>query len=143
MKARFLSLALVSLAVAGSPALAAAPNASCPAKTFSGFLAAFMDSSTVQRSHVAVPLLSISIDSNAQPEPAPVRKMLTAREITYPLMPGKAQRAKDRLKTTVKSVSAGETEVKLAQADTGYQLRYLFRKTANCWTLTRMSDDSL
>ena len=136
----FLPIALGAVALLPTSAGAAS---ACPAKDFKGFLAAFMDSPAVQKAHVSIPLSSTTVDADAQPEPAPRERKLGARDIVYPLMPAKARRAKDGLTTTIKTVSATQTEVKLAQSDTGYQMRYLFSKTANCWTLARVSDDSL
>lgn len=132
-------LAATLLAGTATPAMAA----DCPARDFRGFLAAFMDNSAVQRAHVTVPLLSSTIDAEAEPEPATVVKRLTASQIRYPLVPTRADRTKSGLVTSTKSLSATDTEVKLAQSDGGYQLRYLFRKSGPCWTLVKMSDDAL
>ena len=132
----------VALAFAVSTPASALAASACPANDFKGFLAAFTDSSAVQKAHVSVPLAS-TVAPDAQPEPAFIERKLGAGDITYPLMPGMAQRAKDGLRTTIRTVSATETEVKLAQSDTGYQMRYLFRKTPGCWTLARIGDDSL
>ncbi|KMS56378.1 hypothetical protein V474_15635 [Novosphingobium barchaimii LL02] len=134
-KATLLALAMA----APMPSLAA----TCPAKDFKGFLTAFMDDPAVQRTHVAVPLASSHVDADAQPEPTPVEEMLVAGEIEFPLMPDKAQRGAQRLETSISIPSANDREVKLAQSDGGYQLRYLFRRTGQCWTLVKMSDDSL
>jgi hypothetical protein len=139
----FLSIIWAAAALSAASASAAGAASACPAKDFKGFLATFMDSAAVQRAHVSVPLSSTTVDPDAQPEPAPIERKLAAGDIRYPLMPGKARRATDGLRTTIKTVSAIDTEVKLAQDDTGYQMRYLFRKTASCWMLTKISDDSL
>lgn len=139
------SLLLIASAIAASamPAFAAAPAQKCPAKDFKGFLAAFIESTAVQRAHVAVPLSSSYVDGEAQPEPAIVKRQLQADAIEYPVMPNKAQLAKDRLVMSTKSISVGDTEVKVALPDTGYQFRYLFRKTGKCWTLVEINDDSV
>jgi hypothetical protein len=134
------SAGLAALAVAPASAFAAT---ACPAKDFNGFLAAFMDNIAVQKAYVAVPLSSISLDADAQPEPAPLERKLAAADIAYPLVPGKAQRSKNELKTTIKAISLTQIEVKLAKPDTDYQIRYLFHKTKSCWMLTRMSNGSL
>ncbi len=136
-------LALALIAAPALPASAAPAAQTCPASDFAGFLAAFMDDTRVQRSHVTVPLKSRTIDPDAQPEPAPVERMLGAGDIRYPLVPGKAERTRDGLVTTTRPVSATETEVKLAKPDTGYQKTYRFRRTAGCWTLVAMNDESL
>lgn len=140
------TLPVMALALIAAPALpaSAAPAAQrCPATEFNGFLAAFLDNPTVQRNHVTVPLNSRTIDPDTQPEPAPVDRLLRAGDIRYPLVPGKAERTRDGLVTTIKRVSATDTDVKLAKPDTGYQKTYRFRRAAGCWTLVAMNDESL
>lgn len=136
-----ISSIVAALAASASPALAAAP--ACPGKTFDAFLSAFSDSAAVQRLHVADPLSSGEIDPAAEPEPRLVMQRLPKAALGFPLMPLKAERQRDRLAMTRTNKGAGAVEVLLAQPDSGYQLRYLFRPAGDCWQLAEMVDESL
>ena len=130
--------AAASLAVA-APALAA-----CPAATFDGFLAAFSESTAVQRQYTADPLTTHTIDPAAEPEPRMVSNRLPVNALQMPIMPNKAQRKRDGLQATTSSPPDQNTvDVKLAKADTGYQLLYRFRNDGTCWQLVEFTDDSL
>lgn len=135
-------LMIAALAASAFPAQAsAAPT--CPGKSFEAFLTAFGQSTQVQRAHVADPLLSGSIDADAEPEPRMVKRKLSATALTFPLMPLEARRRSQGLAISKTAKGGGAMEVLLAKPDTGYQLRYLFRPTGSCWTLTEMTDESL
>jgi hypothetical protein len=135
-----LAAALILLLAGATPALAAP---ACPAKEFGGFLEAFTHSLPVQQAFTQWPLPVETVDADAQPEPRPVTRHYRPQDASFPLIPSKARQKQDRLTTTVRPMSGGAMEAKLAQADSGYQLRFLFRKTAGCWTLVKKSDDSL
>ncbi|WP_343612008.1 hypothetical protein [Novosphingobium sp.] len=121
----------------------AAFAAACPGRSFEAFLTAFGRSAQVQRAHVADPLLSGSIDADAEPEPRMVKRKVSAASLAFPVMPLEARRRHDGLAMSKAARSGGAVEVLLAKPDTGYQLRYLFRPTASCWTLTEMADESM
>jgi hypothetical protein len=135
---------LIIAALAASTFAAEATAApACPGKNFDSFLTAFGQSAQVQRAHVADPLLSGSIDANAEPEPRMVKRKLSAARLAFPLMPLEARRHSQGLAMSKSAKGGGAMEVLLAKPDTGYQLRYLFRPTGSCWTLTEMTDESL
>jgi hypothetical protein len=123
----------------------AATNAAgaCPASTFDGFLPAFMDDVSVQKRYAADPLESDTIDPNAEPEPAPVKKMLTKAQVTFPVMPDSARQKKDGLVLKRSPEGDGGFAVELAKPDTDYQMTFHFRSAEGCWQLYRTEDDSL
>jgi hypothetical protein len=130
-------LAATSLAAA-TPALAA-----CPATTFDGFLAAFSENTALQRQYTANPLTTHTIDPAAEPEPRMVTNRLPVNAVRMPIMPDKAERKRDGLLTTKAPQADGTMDVKLAKADSGYQLLYRFRKDGTCWQLAEYTDESL
>jgi hypothetical protein len=132
---------IVALAAGLLPSAAFA--AACPGQSFEAFLTAFGQSAQVQRAHVADPLLSGSIDADAEPEPRMVKRKVSAASLAFPVMPLEARRRHDGLAMSKTAKGGGAVEVLLAKPDTGYQLRYLFRPTGSCWTLTEMADESM
>lgn len=127
--------------LAASASATAAP--ACPGKTFDAFLNAFSENASLQRSYIADPLVSGQIDPEAEPEPRMVKQRLAKGAVKFPVMPGKAQRQRDRLTVTRTAKAGGAIEVLLARPDTGYQLRYLFRPAGPCWKLAEIIDESL
>ncbi|WP_331646027.1 hypothetical protein [Luteibacter sp.] len=115
----------------------------CPANTFDDFLPKFSDDVSVQKRYIVDPLESDTIDANAEPEPAPVKKMLTKDQITFPVMPDSARQHKDGL--VLKKTPEGDAgfAVELAKPDTDYQMTFHFRSAEGCWQLYRTEDDSL
>ncbi|KJV29136.1 hypothetical protein VI08_16255 [Luteibacter yeojuensis] len=128
---------------AAAPAVAAGPSSTCPAPTFDGFLKQFTDDPAVQKRYIADPLESDTVDANAEPEPAPVKKMLSKAEVTFPVIPDSARQGKDGL--VMKKTAEGDTgyAVELAKPDTDYQMTFHFRSADGCWQLVRTEDDSL
>jgi hypothetical protein len=61
----------------------AAFAAACPGQSFEAFLTAFGQSAQVQRAHVADPLLSGSIDADAEPEPRMVKRKVSAASLAF------------------------------------------------------------
>jgi len=115
----------------------------CPAPTFDGFLPKFMDDVSIQKQYTADPLESDTIDPNADPEPAPVKKMLTKDQVTFPVIPDSARQKKDGLVLKQSPEGDGGFAVELAKPDTDYQMTFHFRSAEGCWQLHRTEDDSL
>lgn len=135
--------AISAMFAVASLAAAAPAWAACPAATFDGFLAAFSESAAVQRQHTANPLTTHTIDPAAEPEPRMVTNRLPVNAVRMPIMPGKAERQRDGLHVTKALQPDGTVDVKLAKADSGYQLLYRFRKSGTCWELAEYTDESL
>jgi hypothetical protein len=135
----------ISLA-ANMAAAAAAPStqeaAECPSQNFDAFLAAFMDSPQLQKAYTSRPLESISIDPDAEPEPAPVTKQLDGADLRFPVMPSTKKQKADGLARQLSKLPGGGRQVTLVKPDTDYQLLFSFRK-GKCWQLYRVDDESL
>lgn len=123
-------------------AATAAPAAACEDADFPSFLARFAGNADVQRASTADPLAMDSIDTDAQPEPAPVTRQVPLAEVEFPVMAGNAQREAEGLVETVKELGIDGREVTHAIHDTGAQMRFEFR-AGPCWKLVRVSDDSV
>lgn len=143
MNIRFAPLMSLALMAGATPAMAAPAAGQCPGTTFDTFLAAFTESAEVQRANTKVPLVMRSIDSEAEPEPQPVTKTLGAGEVRFPIMPDIADRQRESLTLAVTRKAGGVMQVKLAEADTGYQVFYTFRPKGSCWSLVEVDNQSL
>lgn len=138
LQARTLLALLIALPL--PPAVAA--TATCPAEDFDRFLHHFANEVAVQQAFVSTPLQSDSIDPDAEPEPAPISRMLDKSDLQFPLMPSEQQQLNQGLSLTKTVIDPQQVQVKLTKADTDYQVSFFFRRQG-CWTLYRMQDDSL
>jgi len=143
MNNRFLPLFSLALMAGATPALAAPAASQCPGANFDAFLSAFAENPAVQQANTAVPLVVRSIDSEADPEPQPVTKTLGAGEVRFPVMPDTADRQRESLTFATTRKGGGVMQVKLAQADTSYQVFYTFRPKGSCWSLVEIDNQSL
>lgn len=136
---------LVTVALMIGPAAAQAP-AACPSTDFKAFLAAFQDDVAVQKAFTARPLQSEANQENPDANGEPyinVTKMLDGDAIEFPVMGTAVQLRQEKLKLEVTRQDPAEAEIKIFLDDTDYQIRYFFKKTASCWQLYRMANDSL
>lgn len=122
---------------------ATAAASRCPAGDFAGFVRRFTDDAAVQRRYTATPLIDEHIDAQASPEPRTATRRLDVRTLRFPVMPNRQAQRKDGLAASTKVLADGDREVTLAKADTGYQIRYRFQRSGDCWQLVRRSDGSL
>ncbi|MBS0215812.1 MAG: hypothetical protein JSR63_08540 [Proteobacteria bacterium] len=117
--------------------------AACPATDFNGFAEKFAGSISMQAKYTHWPLESASIDATATPEPKPVTKQVSEREMPYPLL-----MAFDRAKHEGQSVEVIQlppdgAQIHYTKPDTDYSIRYLFRRQGTCWELVAIKDESL
>lgn len=126
-----------------TPAIESAPEPpKCPDADFASFLKRFESSADVQRVSTARVVTMDSIDGNAQPEPMPVTRQVPRTEITFPIMLGPERRKREGLESTVTEFGPVEREVRHGVPDSGVQVRFNFQATP-CWTLVRVSDDTI
>lgn len=129
--------------VAAEKAEAAADaKPSCRHSDFSAFLEEFSENVSTQRQATSDPLLMESIDAGAQPEPQPVVRQVPLADVEFPVMANAAQREAEGLQWSTASVAGGDMEVTLRKPDTDMQIRFGFRAQP-CWTLVKVSDDSM
>lgn len=126
---------------APTPAGAEPAAAECPDPDFAAFLKRFEGSVDAQRAATADPLTMVSIDADAQPEPAPVSKQVPLAEVQFPVMSDEARRKSEGLEQVVQELAGDRQEVTVRVPDSGIQTRYEFHATP-CWKLVRVSDDT-
>lgn len=115
----------------------------CPASGFPAFFDAYVEHLALQKAFTRWPLDATTIDSDAQPEPAPVTRSIEQTQASFPLLMTRQRAAADGLTVTVQQPDDRHAIVTYAKPDTDYQLRYWFERTGDCWMLVRMQDDSL
>ena len=113
----------------------------CPDPNFAAFLKRFEGNVEAQRAATADPLTMVSVDPDAQPEPAPVSRQVPLAEVEFPVMSDASRRQAEGLEQVVKELAGDRQEVTVRVPDTGIQTRYEFHATP-CWTLVRVSDDT-
>jgi hypothetical protein len=111
----------------------------CPAETFEGFLAAFLDDVAVQRRFTLDPLPTTAA------EPYDYELLLTdrlvpARDLRFPLVPGRAERERRGVAVEPAEVSTQTPRARLAGPD-GYRVVLEF-EAGDCWRLARLDDQS-
>lgn len=122
---------------------APAPDArECPDADFALFLQRFENSVDVQRASASDPLTMERVDADAEPEPARVSRQVPLAQVPFPVMRTAMQRTAEGLQETIEEHGPNEREVKHAMPDSGVQVRFLFRAEP-CWTLVRVSDDTV
>lgn len=126
---------------ATQPAAPGAAASSCPDKDFEAFLLRFSQGADAQLAATADPLEMVSIDGNAQPEPAPVSRQVPLADVRFPVLVDPAQQQADGLVQSVRVVAPDRRELRLNLPDSGLQTRLEFQATP-CWTLVKVSDDT-
>lgn len=121
---------------------AKAPHSTCPSREFSAFLSMFSESVDIQRDFTRYPLERQHLDLGTSPEPKPVVRSLQRNQVSFPVIPGAAERKLKSLSLRVENVDYGAVKLLLVKADTDYQVVYLFRRDS-CWSLYRIEDWSL
>lgn len=120
-------------------AASAAPRPSCPSTEFEGFARRFADDIALQKGYTATPLRMRAIDATAEPEPAPVVRMVAKDEIRFPVVPTRAER---NARGLVMTFDTATSSMVLAVPDTDDKTTYRFDRGA-CWTLRSVESDAL
>lgn len=135
-----------SLLVAALPLLLAAcattgPRpAACPAD-FQTFLGRFLDDPEFQRTWTAPTIVTTEVNAGGTPE------VITGRtrrgDLTFPVVPSRAERAKDKLQSAVERQGAAKATYRLWLPDSdALALDYVFERK-DCWRLVRIDDNAL
>lgn len=125
------------------PPASATPAQACPDADFDAFLKRFESGIDAQRVATADPLTMSSIDTNAQPEPAPVTRQVPRAQVQFPVMADAAARQAEGSALRVQDTLAKtQRVVVVSRPDSGAQVRFVF-DALPCWTLTAVHDDSL
>ena len=121
---------------------AGAAQAACPAQKFPAFFSSYADSVSVQKAYTDYPLAHSMLDHAAKPGPREMKLKLAKGKLSFPLIPGAAERKRAGLALKVDEAGAGKAMATLFKEDTGYKVVYVFRKDA-CWKLERIEDKSM
>jgi len=126
-------------AAAAAPAAASGAQVACPAQDLKGFVAAFAEDPALQKAFTAEDVDTAFVDYAAQPEPAESVERLPRARLHFPVMPNRAQQAKEGLHYREISAGPERAVIALEVPDTDAQLTYTFRRD-RCWTLVKIVD---
>lgn len=113
-------------------------SATCPDVDFAAFLKRFESSVDVQRASTADPLTMVSVDANAQLEPAPVERQVPLADVKFPIMFDANQRKAEGLEQVVHALAADRQGVTIRVPD--MQMRYEFHANpAGSWSESAMT----
>lgn len=84
----------------------------------------------------------LSVDPDAQPEPAIVTRQVPRSEVEFPVMADAATRQAEGSQLRVDARGDAEREVLVGLPDSGAQVRFAF-KAMPCWTLVGVNDESM
>jgi len=114
----------------------------CPSRDFSEFIEAFSESNEMQMTFTRYPLQQLRLDLSAKPEPKPVVRELRRDQVSFPVIPNKAERKKKSLVLRIDENKSTHVKLTLVKPDTDYQVEYFFGLNS-CWRLERIEDWSL
>lgn len=121
-----------------------AQGPTCPGTDFAGFLNAYSESETLQKTLTIFPLEVRELEVQAASEPALVTTMMNSSQLSYPLIPPEAERKAQSLIMRIEDYSAKQVKVQLYKDNADYQVFYYFNRTPDlCWCLVRVEDNSL
>ncbi|QYF94076.1 hypothetical protein KY495_02220 [Massilia sp. PAMC28688] len=89
------------------------------------------------------PLDYARVLDHGEPEPRTITRSVERAAPAYFAMLSQAERGKQKLERSVNVRGRDVATVVLSRPDTDHQVEYLFRRTAGCWQLQRISDHSL
>ena len=117
-------------------------NAAQNNNDFGLFLNTFTENIEFQKAHTKIPIEKLIVDSSAEPEPKPIEILLPQEKITFPIIPNKTERTKNKLSLSVKEKANDTVKVVLFKEDTGWLVFYIFKKNS-IWQLVRIEDWSI
>ncbi|WP_247538530.1 hypothetical protein [Ralstonia pseudosolanacearum] len=113
-----------------------------PAADFPTFIQKFSEEEHIQKEFTQYLLERLQLDPESQPEPGTIVRYLHRDQLRFPIIPSEQERANQMLKIQIDSVSTSKASITLTKPDTGYQVRYHFKKNG-CWILERIEDLSI
>ncbi|MGO1069332.1 lysozyme inhibitor LprI family protein [Lysobacter sp. CA199] len=128
-----------SATAAAAPATGAAATVACPSQDLKAFVAAFAEDPALQKAFTAETVETAFDDLAALPEPKESVESLPRSSLQFPVMPNRAQQAKEGLQYRELSADKAGAVVILEVPDTDANLRYTFRRD-RCWTLVKIVD---
>jgi hypothetical protein len=117
------------------------PAIACPSQDFQEFLEIFVEDEAVQRAFTKTPLITLSFDFDAKPNPVRFIEELAYQKIKFPVFPSSQERAKRSLKFWISGLfddRHAEVWISPENADSRIspagKTSYLFSKDS-CWRL--------
>jgi uncharacterized protein YecT (DUF1311 family) len=126
-------------AAASAPAAGGAAAIACPSQDLQSFVAAFAEDPALQKAFTAETVDTAFDDLAALPGPKESVESLPRSRLQFPVMPNRAQQAKEGLQYRQLSADKAGAVVILEVPDTDANLRYTFRRD-RCWTLVKIVD---
>lgn len=114
----------------------------CPAD-FDKFIQSFESSAEFQVAHSKYPLSYRYMDHDANGDLKAVEGTVTREslgEFAGVRFPSSAQRTQENLQQAVMTPDAETRVVRLWLPDSDFEIKYVFKKAAACWELTRVED---
>ncbi len=119
-----------------------ASAAGCRYPGFDSFLLHFGREIALQQTAVADPLISESVDMDAEPEPRMIRETIALYDLDWPVMPDPSTLPEVGREIKVSHEPDGGMAVLISTPDTSDQQTYHFAQRP-CWQLVRIVDDAI
>ena len=114
----------------------------CPGNTFEEFALNFSNNQRIQEKYTHIPLVKIELEEGSE-EPESVKKLLTRKEIVFPVIDNENNRISKGLEIKIIGNGLKFKKIKLFKPDSGYQIYYFFEEKNKCWHLIEIDDQSM
>jgi len=116
------------------------PN--CKVEDIEHFVKRFSHNISIQEASTAQTVIFESLDMEADPEPKKVSTDVPLAEVEWPVMPDVEMLAGRKMQAEYKDGENGSKIVVIKGTDNGEYMEFEFAKRP-CWTLVRVSDESM
>ena len=116
------------------------PN--CKVETIEHFVKTFSHDISIQEANTAKTVIFESLDMEADPEPKKVSTEVPLADVEWPVMPDVETLAGRKRQAEYKDGKNGNKIVVIKGTDNGEYMEFEFAKQP-CWTLVRVSDESM
>ncbi|WP_265257311.1 hypothetical protein [Verminephrobacter aporrectodeae] len=114
----------------------------CPSRDFYEFIKVFSENKEVQIKFTKYPLKHQWMDTDAEPEPKPVMRILQRDQVSFPVIHNEAKRKKKNLILQIDWIKSNRAKLTMVKDDTDYLINYFFVLNS-CWNLVRIENRSL
>jgi hypothetical protein len=112
------------------------PPIACPSQDFQKFLEIFAEDEAVQRAFTKTPLITLSMDQDAKPNPIRVMNMLEYRQIKFPVFPSARERAERSLNLHLHGIlDDRHADVHTMNPVVAWGITSYFFSKDDCWRL--------
>ncbi len=114
----------------------------CKVEGIENFVTRFSHNIAIQEAQTAKTVVFEGLDMEADPEPKKTSKEVPLADVEWPVMPDMATLERQKLQAEYKDGANGNKIVVIKGTDGGEYMEYEFAKQP-CWTLVRVSDQSM